>query len=55
MNKLRKGTWIKCIDTADVKAHLAQLSIEGYGAVASPGNYILITAEVKEDTDANSN
>lgn len=46
---MKKGDWIKCYDGEEVRRILADLSKEGYGAVRSSGNYILITAEPKED------
>lgn len=48
-SSLRKGDWIKCSDDEEIRELLSDLSNEGYGAVRSPGNYILITAEPKED------
>ena len=48
-SSLRKGDWIKCSDDEEIRELLSDLSKEGYGAVRSPGHYILITAEPKED------
>ena len=48
-SSLRKGDWIKCSDDEEIRELLSDLSKEGYGAVRSPGNYILITAEPKEE------
>lgn len=48
-NKLKKGDWIKCHDDQEVRSVLADLSKAGYGAARGSGNYILITAEPKED------
>lgn len=47
--KPKKGDWIKCVDDRDIRNVLANLGKEGYGAVRSAGNYILITSVPKED------
>lgn len=47
--KPKKGDWIKCVDDRDIRNVLADLGKEGYGAVRSTGNYIIITSVPKED------
>lgn len=47
--KPKKGDWIKCVDDRDIRNVLADLGKEGYGAVRSAGNYIIITSVPKED------
>ena len=47
--KPKKGDWIKCVDDRDIRNVLADLGKEGYGAVRSVGNYIIITSVPKED------
>lgn len=47
--KPKKGDWIKCVDGLDIRNVLADLGKEGYGAVRSAGNYIIITSVPKED------
>ena len=44
-HKLKKGDWIKCHDDEEIRQYLTELGKEGYGAVRSTGNYILITGE----------
>lgn len=46
---MKKGDWIKCGDDWDIRNVLADLGREGYGAVRSAGNYIIITSVPKED------
>lgn len=48
---LKKGDWIKCHDSEDLKETLNDLGDEGYGATVTSGNYIRITSVPKQDTE----
>lgn len=51
MSDLKKGDWIKCHDSEDLKAILKDLGDAGYGATVTSGNYIRITSVPKESTE----